>query len=170
MKMMKRVLAFALMLCILGSFLVIPDVAQAADYKGKTQTFQIRESETYDKLNVTVKMTSTSKDGKTGTILFQGNAKLKDTAGRTVGYFNKGVVYDYKISSLKNKGTITLTYNDEKSGGAQPPSIYMEKIEAKIHIDKSKGCKIANIWKIDTLKYKPAYGSKNRIYVYFRND
>ena len=173
MKMMKRVLAFALMLCILGSFLVIPDVAQAANYKGKTQSFVIRKSkadyldedEWYSSTGVKVKMKATSKDGKKGTITFQGTVPVKDLWGRDAYAIYKGVEYTYTISSLKNGGKITLKYS-----GGQYVHEHVKEMTGKIHIDKNKGCSIANIWKIDNLKFTDKSYPYPKTSWYFRND
>ena len=169
LKKVKSILSVALMLCILGSFLVIPDVAQAANYKGKTQRFLIRLSGSYDSTDVKVKMTSTSTDGKKGTIAFEGTVPVYDDWGRKQYYFEKGLVYNYTISNLWEGGKITLTYNEAKSGGVQA-DVDVQKLTGKIHIDKKKGCSIANIWKIDSLKFSASTALPKKPGWYFRND
>lgn len=170
MKLMKRVFAFALMLCLL-ILCVCPTTAMAApNYKGKTQKFYIRWSDDYSKAGVTVIMKSTSVDGKTGTITF--NGKIKMPVSVLYGSYKtipSGAVYDYKISSLKEGGTITLTIDVDASRGKVPADSTLYKIVGKIHVDKAKGCCIANIWKIDTLRFENNSPLK-KLNVYFRNN
>lgn len=153
------------MLCLL-MLCVMPTSAMAAtNYKGKTQRFLIRESGSYDSTGVWVRMESTSADGKTGWIIFEGKVKV---AGKNIP---KGSTYKYTISSLKEDGKITLKYDMYESvsnGATATPSSAVHKITAKIHVDSSKGCKIANIWKIDTLKTGALGITKGK--VYFRNN
>ena len=165
MKLIKRTFAFAMMLCLLV-LCVCPTTAMAAtNYKGKTQKFLIRNSGSYSSTGVWVTMKSTSADGKTGTITFNRALPLK-FLGTTVK-IPKGVVYDYKISSMKEGGKITLTW-DADNGGTLLQTTQLWKITAKIHIDKTKGCSIANIWKIDALR--SGNSLFNNVKVYFRNN
>lgn len=160
MKLMTRICTFAIMLCLLMLCVAPTEAMAATDYTGKTQTFKIRESGSCDATGVTVTMRSTSADGKTGTITFNGKAKA--VGNLFTGVIPSGTVYTYKISSLKEGGKITLTW---KSGLIT--NSYMQTMTAKIHIDSSKGCSIANIWKIDTFRYKVTLLSEKTNF-YFR--
>lgn len=164
MKLIKRVFAFSMMLCLLWLSLCPTESMAAPNYKGKTQRFLIRISDSYESSGVWVTMRSTSMDGKKGTITFDGTL-TRSLLGTKVK-INKGVVYEYTISNLKEGGKITL----ECASSKILPSIpQLYTLYGKIHIDKSKGCDIANIWKIDTLRYNSNV-PWNKMNVYFRNN
>ena len=164
MKQMKRIFAFAMMLCLL-MLCVAPTAAVAApNYKGKTQKFLIRNSGSYSSTGVWVTMRSTSADGKTGTITFNSTLTTKKLGNAKI---LKGIVYNYTISSLKEDGKITLKYDVQKSDSLLQTA-QLHTITGKIHIDKSKGCAVANIWKIDTLRYNNSRW--NKLDMYFRNN
>ncbi len=167
---MKRIFAFALMLCLLCVCVCPTTAMAAANYKGEKQTFEIRRSEDYSKAEVTVTMESTSADGKTGKITFNGSIKLKLSAlNGSYAIIPGGVVYNYKISSLKEGGKITLTYDPDTSGNKAPANTRFMVLIGKIHIDKTKNCSIANIWKIDTLRFESNSPTK-KTNIYFRNN
>lgn len=165
MKRARRILAFAMMICLLCVCICPTEALAAANYKGKTQRFLIRRSGSYASTGVWVTMKSTSTDGKTGTITFEDTLELT-WLGKNVK-IHDGVVYTYKISSLKENSKITLTWKIS-NGGPLLETTQLWSITAKIHIDKNKGCNIANIWKIDSLKYGSL--GLSGIKVYFRNN
>ena len=164
MKLMKRVFAFTMILCLLMVCVAPTEAMAATNYKGKTQKFIVRKSSDYRSIEVCITMKSTSADGKSGTITFNNTF---DTNKLGHAKILKGVVYNYTISSLKEGGKITLKYDVAKSDSFLQTT-QLHTITGKIHIDKNKGCAIANIWKIDTLRYNNS--SFNKLDVYFRNN
>lgn len=167
MKLAKRILAFAAMLCLLMLCVMPAPAMAAANYKGKTQTFVVRlpKSEGYADSGVRVTMRSTSADGKTGTITFN-SAYYFWSIGKSGHCIQKGTTYKYTISSMKDGGKITLTV--DSSTGILPTYSNAYRLTGKIHINSSKGCKIANIWKIDSFKLN--YSLFTNAGFYFRNN
>lgn len=167
MKMVKRIFAFAMMLCLLWVCVCPTEAMAATSYKGKTQVFRVRlpKSEDYADSGVRVTMKATNAAGTKGTITFNSNYYFW-TIGKSGHCIQKGTRYNYTISSLKEGGKITLEV--DQSTGIVPTYTAAYRFTAKIHINSSKGCNIANIWKIDS--FKLGYSVFNSAGFYFRND
>ena len=135
----------------------------------KERTFKVRRSTDYSVCGEVVIKTSKN-DTKKGTIKFTSNAIFySDFLNETI-MLTEGTVFTYKISSMKDGGKITLTW-DPSTGGPETDYVMdnwgfkMRSFSGKIHISGSNS--FSHITKIDCFK---ANGTDDKIGFYLREN
>ena len=148
MKKLTKVIALILVFASIACLFSVEAFA-ASSVKGKTRTFAIRTSKDYSKVG-TVTIKATNSDGTKGTITFNsdvsGNKPGAYVSTTYVYGFDRGQVYEYSISKMKDGGKITLKL---KSGNYYYGIYSNSSYTGKIHISGSKTWN--NITKIDCL-------------------
>lgn len=143
----KKIVAFVMTLVVIFSCY---GVALA---KQQQKAFKIRWSNGYGFSGVYVLVTTSKDSDNYGTIKLASDITINLPEKQSFT-LRAGTTWDYKISSMKDGGTITLVTDYNEGKGNTDPVTYgglrdygMAKMTAKIHISGSKT--FYHIWKID---------------------
>ena len=148
---------FKKLVAVIISIVIVLSCSSAVFASSAKKTFKIRWSSDYSFANATITFTTSKNSVLKGTATLRNDFYFVPPEGGATLKLKAGTTWNYKITKLKDGGTITLVtdyYADNPK--TDDDSYYvlqhvgMAKMVGKIHIDGKAS--FGNIWKIDAFK------------------